>query len=319
MQAAAPSPAADPPAGMTPHPVPTPITGLALAAGAFDDHLARLGKTVNTRRAFASDLRLLAERVGDRRSIGSITTDDLEAFLSWLRSYRAQPCSPKSYARRVTTLKVFFAWLTQSEVLAHDPALAVVHRAAEAPLPLVLSDDEAARLLGAAQARARARPSDPRPALMVRLLLDTGLKKGELARLRTADIAADADPPTLLVRYDNPRWRDKERRVAFSATTIPLVAAYRARYHCGDRLFGCTDRNLEYILADLVRAAHLPEATSFETLRWTSGLRAWRAGVDPERLREQLGLSPITWADTARKLELLDPGVGAGGAVPRYY
>ncbi len=303
--------------GGAPVPAPGPGTALAVAAAGFDDHLARLGKTANTRRGFASDLRLVAQYLGADRAIGTIGAPDLDAFLVWLLKYRGPACSPKSYARRVTTIKVFFAWLAESGAIPADPARGIVHRRAEPPLPQVLSDGEVARLLAEAQARLSASPPDPRPVLLLRLLLDTGLKKGELTRLRAADLAPEADPPTLLVRYDDPRWQDKERRVAFSPQVRPLLGAYLARYQCGDRLFGCTDRNLEYILADLVRAAGLPAHIGFETLRWTSALRTWRAGVDPELLRAQLGLSPITWATTERKLELLDSG--SGGRVERYF
>jgi len=298
---------------------PRPGDTLAAAVAAFDDHLARLGKTANTRRAFASDLRLALSFLGEGRAVDAVTTEALERFLTWLLSYRGQPCSPKSYARRVTTLKVFFAWLAEVGAVAEDPARRVVHRRAEAPLPAVLSDTEVSDLLTEAYARARARPPDPRPALLVRLLLDAGLKKGELTRLLAADVAADAAPPSLLVRYDHPRWREKERRVPLSPHVLPLLEAYRTHYRPTGRLFDCTDRNLEYVLTDLAKAARLPEQTHFETLRWTSALRAWRAGVAPDALRADLGLSPITWADTQRKLELLDDGAAGAKGVARYF
>lgn len=315
--AAAPAAPATAAAPGGPYRPPTAGTPLRDAAGAFDDHLARIGKTANTRQAFASDLRLVAEHLGAARPIGDVTTADLDGFLAWLLTYRGQRCSPKSYARRVTTLKVFFGWLHAAEAIATDPARAVIHRKAEPPLPTVLSDAEVDRLLAAAGARGGEPEGDPRPALVVRLVLDAALKKGELARLRTADVSAGADPPTVLVRYDDPRWREKERRVAVSLHVGPLLAAYTERYRRSDgtaRLFGCTDRNLEYILADLVRRARLPAATHFETLRWTSALRIWRSGDAPERLRETLGLSPITWADTQRKLEQIDDGTARGVA-----
>jgi len=283
---------------------PTPATSLAAAAGAFAEHLGRMGKTENTRRAFASDLRLLGRRVGPDRPVAEITTADLRGFLSWLLAYRDRPCSPKSYARRVTTLKVFFAWLQESGAVRSDPALALVHRRADPPLPQPLAPDEVQALLAEA-ARRRLHGGDARPELVVRLLLDTGLKKGELVRLRAADLDLEARPPTLLVRYDSPRWRQKERRLAFDPGLLAVLEAYRARFGDAERLFDCTARNLEYVLADLVAASGLPEGTSFETLRWTSAARAHAAGVDDEALRERLGLSPVTWADTRRKLELL--------------
>lgn len=301
----APAPASS--AGVVPLAAPGPATPLGLAATAFDQHLGRLGKTANTRRAFASDLRLLSRWLGPAATVGALTVDDLRRFLTWLQEGRAQACSAKSYARRVTTLKVFFAWLVEYGARPDDPAAGLVHRRAEPPLPLVLTDADVGALLAAAEHQ----PDDPRPAVLVRLLLDTALKKGEVMALRVADLAVDAEPPSLLVRYDDPRWREKERRVTFGPDLGPRLAAYRGRYRPTDRLFPCTARNLEYVLADLVTLAGLPERTSFETLRWTSALRAWRAGLDPDAQRARLGLSPITWADTARKLALLADGVGA--------
>ncbi|MCC7020866.1 MAG: site-specific integrase [Ardenticatenales bacterium] len=308
------------PAGdrVAPWPAVKAATTLDGATAAFHEHLLRAGKTENTRLSFASDLRLLAQFLGHGRPIGQIEVHDLQRFLTWLLEHRGEPCSAKSFARRVTTLKVFFAWLAADGARADDPALPLVHRRAVAPLPLVLTDTQVDALLGTAAAiRGRDQAPDPRPELLVRLLLDTGLKKGELIRLKSADVQADPAAPSVLVRYDAPRFRAKERRVPFDAVLLPLIEAYRRRYNVGDDapLFACTARNLEYVLEDLVRDAALPERTSFETLRWTMALRAWRAGVPPEALSARLGLSPITWAETAQKLGLLAAGVGPASGV----
>ncbi len=309
---------------------PSAETSLSAAALAFDAHLQRLAKTENTRRAFASDLRLLAEHLGDDRPVGRIQRGDLEGFLDWLLRGRDKPCSPKSLSRRITTLKIFFAWLVDAGARADDPAARLVHRKVLAKLPRVLSDGEVQSLLASAARLRRgsvradstgsaAKPGDPRPALLVRLLLDTGLKKGEISRLLVDDLALDARPPSLLVRYDEPRFASKERRVPFGPAVAPLVADYSARYLPGRRLFDCTPRNLEYVLGDLLRQSGLPaEEIGFETLRWTAALRAWRAGVEAATLRQMLGLSPITWVDTQRRLELLADTVGPRH-VSRYF
>lgn len=303
---------------LAPLPIPTAASSLQSAAAAFDEHLGRLAKTVNTRRAFASDLRLLAEFLGPNTALGAVTTDDLNRFLTWMLEYRGEPCSPKTYARRLTTLKVFFAWLREAAALTKDPALTLVHRRAQAPLARVLSDREASSLLAVADGMADGAARDPRPAFMLRLLLDTGLKKGELVRLRTEDLNLDADPPSILVRYDQPRFARKERRLPVGPKVAGLFPAYLLRYRTAERLFPWTDRNLEYVLADVADAAGLGDEVSFETLRWTAALRAWRSGVAPDLLRELLGLSPITWVETEKKLRLLADGLGAPG-VARWF
>jgi site-specific recombinase XerD len=280
-------------------------SSLGAAAGAFDAHLARAGKTVHTRRAFASDLRLASRFLGAGRPVAAFTLYDLNRFLSWILEYRARSCGPRTYARRVTTLKVFFAWLKDQGLIDDNPAAPLHHGRAVAALPFVLDDAQVAALLAEVASRRSGSPADPRPELLVRLLLDTGMKKGEVVRLRLADVSADARPPSLLVRYDEQRWHGKERRIAFDGALVPVLAAHMDRYRPTDRLFDCTDRNLEYVLSNAVAGAGLPARTSFETLRWTSAVAAHRSGMDPDGLRRRLGLSPISWVETRRKLALL--------------
>ncbi|NJO53105.1 MAG: hypothetical protein HC840_31080 [Leptolyngbyaceae cyanobacterium RM2_2_4] len=56
-------------------------------------------------------MRLAGSYLDESRGIGELTTTDLNGFLYWLENGRGVPCSRKSYARRVTTLKVYFRWL----------------------------------------------------------------------------------------------------------------------------------------------------------------------------------------------------------------
>ena len=81
---------------------------LQAALGTFDRHMQDEGFSINTVKAFASDIRLLGRYLGIGTPIGEIGTKNLNDFLHWLTHERGVPCSPKSYARRVTTLKVFF-------------------------------------------------------------------------------------------------------------------------------------------------------------------------------------------------------------------
>lgn len=94
---------------------------------------------------------------------------------------RGIPCSPKSYARRVTSLKVFFAWLRESGVLVMDPAAAVIQNSVTSPLPKIPSADQLTQALAVTQSWRNALPrqkADARPHLLLTLLLQTGIKKG---------------------------------------------------------------------------------------------------------------------------------------------
>jgi len=78
------------------------------ALEAFHGHMLQQDMSPYTIKAFDSDLRLLARFLGHRTPIDSISTTRLEDFLNYLRDERGVPCKPKSLARRLTTLKVFF-------------------------------------------------------------------------------------------------------------------------------------------------------------------------------------------------------------------
>jgi integrase/recombinase XerD len=39
--------------------------------------------------------------------------------------------------------------------------------------------------------------------------------------------------------------------------------------------------------------------------RWTSALDAWEGGVEPERIRQKLGISKIQWREISLKLRQL--------------
>lgn len=279
---------------------------LAAAAGAFEEHMRRQGFTPNTMKAFRSDLGLLAQYLSGGTPVRRIGTRRLEDFLHWLLYERQLPCNAKSFARRLTTLKVFFKWLTDVGVLREDPAAALIHQPTPSRLPDILYDDQVEALLDVAAAlRDPAERPDSRPYLLLSLLLATGIKKGECMGIALEHIDLKAkDGPTLYVRYANPRQQHKERKVRLPADFGATLAVYRAQYNPRARLFECTARNLEYVLTDLAQRAALPDV-SFEVLRMTAAVRDYKAGMAPEVLRQKLGLSSITWADTGEKIRRL--------------
>jgi site-specific recombinase XerD len=283
------------------------------ALGAFEQHMREEGFAINTIKAFASDVRLLGKYLGIGQSVGEIGTKDLNDFMNWLLYERGVPCSPKSYARRVTTLKVFFGWLHDAGVLVTNPATAVIQQSVKSPLPILPSEAEVEKALVVTQAirgGEMGKKADARPHLLLTLLLRTGIKKGEAMAIVPNHIDRDdPDEPMLFIRYANPRLRYKERKLYLEPDWLPVLDEYLKQYAPPDTLFTCTARNLEYILRDVGDAAGLVKGSlSFENLRWISALRDWRAKVEPDEIRQKLGLSKITWRETKSKLEQLTQG-----------
>ena len=281
-------------------------SSLSAAIGAFHDHMLRQGFSENTVKAFLADLRLLGKHSGLNVPINEFGTHELNDFLTWMLHYRGVSCSPKTYARRVTTLKVFFGWLHETDILLRDPAAAILHNRVVTPMPQILHDDQVEQLLSVAQATMAGENGDARPFLLISLLLQTGIKKGECMAISLNDIdRSNPKAPVLYVRYKNPRMHHKERKLALSGSLMPALDRYLSFYQPRQNLFECTARNLEYVLDDAATLAGLADGVSFEMLRWTCAVRDFRSGMDLDRLRKKLGLSQVTWYETVEKLKKL--------------
>ncbi len=282
-----------------------PHTRLRDSVMLFQQHLIKLGKTEHTIRAFTADLHLLGEWGGDKVKIGAYTTTMLNEFLHWLEYGRGVPCSRKSYARRVTTLKVYFKWLQSLHAIALDPANAILQRSGQAPLSEVLSPDEVDRALEYAATLQRAQKPDTRPTMLFRLLINTGIKKGEAVNLTLDAVDRLSDPPMLLIQRKTAKDLYKERQITLDPDWLVIYDAYRVQYKPSEAIFTCTARNLEYILSDVGRGAGVEAKLSFEMLRWTCAVRDYRAHNDPDMIREKLGLSKISWTETFDKIKRL--------------
>jgi integrase/recombinase XerD len=159
----------------------------------------------------------------------------------------------------------------------------------------------------------QAEKPDPRPHLLLNLLLVTAMKKAECMGIRLKHIQRDAPGGAYVqIRYDNPARKLKERKLDLPADLLPVLDDYLEHYQPEDALFPCTPRNLEYVLANVAERADIhkraKKGISFEMLRWTAAALDFRAGVEPTHLRQKLGISEVTWKDTEKKLGRLTRG-----------
>jgi len=95
----------------------TPDTPLTPTIQAWSIYLDDQGLSPHTVKAFSADLRLFAAYQPADRSIGEITTLEINNFLDWMQTGRGVPCSPKTLSRRITSIKAFFRWLNKFGVL----------------------------------------------------------------------------------------------------------------------------------------------------------------------------------------------------------
>jgi len=284
----------------------TPTTLLIPAMRAWEVFLNDQGRSPYTVKAFLGDLQLLASFLPPDRSIGAITSADLNKFLQWLQTGRGVPCSPKSLARRITSVKAFFRWLNRNGVIVVDPAEKVLQQSVISPLPFVLTEDEQEKVLAVALAYRKVKKPDARPYTLLGLLLATGIKKGECLAIHLNHIDLEAPAgPMLFVRYPSLRNRYKERKIILPGEWIESYKEYLEQYKPGEQVFPWSPRRLEYLLEDLGQEAGLGKHLSFDMCRWTCALNDLLARVETEKIRQKLGVSKIQWREVGLKLRQL--------------
>ena len=287
----------------------TARTSLIPAINSWRMYLTDGGKSPHTVKAFVADMLLLAGYLPPDRPLGAITTNELNNFLDWMQKSRGVPCSPKTLARRITSIKAFFRWLTQYGVILMDPGEKVLQQSVISPLPQVLTEEETQSVLEVASKHRHAQQPDARYFTLLDLLLETGIKKSECLALSANHVDLDAPGgPFLFVRYASPQHRYKERKISISEDWIQAYDEYKGQYQPGDRLFPWSQRRLEYLLEDLSEEAGLSKHLSFEMCRWTCALIDLRSGMESNKVRQKMGLSKIQWREVRLKLQKLGAG-----------
>lgn len=286
----------------------TAETTFPAAIHAWEVYLADQGRSVYTIKAFRGDIQLMASYFAPDKTLGSVTTRDINAFLDWMDNKRKVPCSPKTYSRRVTSIKSFFKWLTAFSVLDEDPAERVIQQAAVSPLPEILTMEEYHQVLETANSYRTGSKPDSRYLVLLQLLLTTGIKKGETLEISKNHIERD-DPetPALYIRYANPENRYKERKLELPVDWLTVYDEYTVQYDIQDKVFPWSPRRLEYLLEDIGKEAGLTKHLSFAMCRWTCATHDYCLNSSPEAIRTKLGVSRIQWRELFIKLKQLKP------------
>lgn len=281
-------------------------TPLVPAMQAWEIYLQDQDKSIFTVKAFMNDMQLLASFLPPDQTVGSITTNDLNNFLNWLQNSRGVPCSPKSLARRITTIKAFFRWLHQNGRIIVDPAEKVVQKSVVSPLPTVLTKVEIINVIETANNYRAATKPDARPYTLLVLLLETGIKKGECLGLSIKHVELDNEKgPFIFIRYNNPNYRYKERKIPVTHEWVEAYHEYLAQYDPKDQIFPWSQRRLEYILEDIGKDAGISKHLSFDMCRWTSVLMDYQSDIEYDQIRQKLGISKIQWREVGNKLKKL--------------
>ncbi len=159
------------------------------------------GKDVDQLASFLEEL--------EKHHIHEVNKDDIQAFLGKLSE---KGYTPKSLSRKLNSTRTFYRFLKMNEYITDDPSLLISHPHYELATPRILKPTEYRALRDAAR-------NDARMYAIIELLLQTGIRIGELADIRTSDVKQD----NILIQ---PHEKHVERLVPLNKSAKEALTRY---------------------------------------------------------------------------------------------
>ena len=150
----------------------------------IDFLMVEKGLAVQTIEAYSRDLVRYISFL-DESGRAAVSEADTPLILKYLISMREDGLNARSRARHLVSIRGFYRFLAQEEILSSDPTRLIDLPKSGLKLPDVLTIDEVKRLLEAPDPK---KPSGCRDAAMLELLYAAGLRVSELITLKLQDV-----------------------------------------------------------------------------------------------------------------------------------
>ncbi|MES2368615.1 MAG: site-specific tyrosine recombinase XerD [Pseudomonadota bacterium] len=264
----------------------------------FCDHLwLEDGLADLTLAAYRRDLETFATWLGKERarSLDTVVSGDLEAYLAWRFAHRSQPSSAARYS---SALKRFYRYLLRENLIASDPTLNLDRPKLPRTLPKTLTETDVERLLNSAD-------SDTTLGLRDRAMLETlyatGLRVSELVGLKLT--ALNLNDGVLRVTGKG----NKDRLVPLGEESVQWLRRYMAEARpqllekrLSDAVFvtargeGMTRQAFWHLIKRRALAAGITRPLSPHTLRHAFATHLLNHGADLRVVQMLLGHSDIS-------------------------
>ncbi|MEK7534549.1 MAG: tyrosine-type recombinase/integrase [Patescibacteria group bacterium] len=177
----------------------------------FSNYLKENKRSSSTIVAYKKDIEQLVSFLKElqKQNVHEATKEDIEAFLA---NMSKNGYTPKSVSRKLNSTRTFYKFVKTNGYVDSDPSLLVVHPSYQPAPPRILTPTEYRALRDAAR-------NDPRMFAIIELLLQTGIRIGELAALRLTDIRKDN-------LYLRPVEKHNERTVPLNKRALEALNRY---------------------------------------------------------------------------------------------
>ena len=177
----------------------------------FLDNLKQRGRSSATILAYGKDVDQLFEFLAQEKvtEVKDLKPEQVETFKKHLA---AKDYTAKSISRKLNSIKTFCRYLIGQKIITDNPAAKIEHPKYDSQPPRILSKMEYRSLRDACH-------GDPRIYAIVELLLQTGVRIGELANLTLDDIDTDK---ILVQAYES----HAQRQVPLNAAAATALTSY---------------------------------------------------------------------------------------------
>ena len=260
------------------------------------------------------------------QSITEITKYDIREYLIWLD----QRYKPRSIKRKLASLKSFFTFLEQEELIEASPFRKLRLRLERAKsLPRTLSVSSVTKLLQSAyhakdgiQKNSKAYHEATRDIAVLETLFSTGIRVSELCHLRVADV-------DLKHRQMRVMGKGKRERVIplCDKATLTSLRSYKALY--SDYLKNkeafflnrdkraLSDQSVRQIIKKYQKRASIPENATPHMFRHTIATLLLENGVDIRNIQTLLGHSSLAVTEIYTHVSLSAQREALGKKHPR--
>ncbi len=183
----------------------------------FVNELESKNRSESTVIAYSKDIEQLLGYFEERgvNDLKKITIDDLEEFKEEMskRGY-----TPKSVSRKINSTRTFFRYLLENQVINENPGDKLAHPMFEVKPPRVLTEMEYRALRDVSRV-------DTRLYSIIEVLLQTGIRIGELAALKLEDLRTSKDGNVHYL-YVRPIGNNSPRKVPLNKSAHQAIQEY---------------------------------------------------------------------------------------------
>lgn len=181
----------------------------------FIGHLKGRSRSSATILAYGKDVEQLVTYLNSQgiEDASQATTEELNAFMQKLAK---EGYTQKSISRKTNSTKTLFKFLKSSGLIESDPATALEHPSFENKPPRILSKLEYRALRDAAR-------GDTRMSAVIELLLQTGVRIGELSKITVDNVHLEPENPHV---YIKPEEGSVERTIPLNKPVAEALKRY---------------------------------------------------------------------------------------------